>query len=1135
MVRFLQGRAGSGKSTEIMRQIRALAEAGKSSILFVPEQFTFEMERKFYQICGASIFSKLTVTSFTRWTHQLFKTYGGVSGNYADDSVKLVLMNLALREVADTLTIYQKSAQHLSFAEQMVQMVNELKHAGLTSTQFADALVPLEEGRLRQKLTDMATIYHAYDARFSLRYQDALDDLQRAALLLKEHLPLQNHSIFLDEFKGFTEPELELLQAMMQQTENSVFALCTDGVSPLFASVQRTQMQLVEAARRAGQRIAAPVLLEESHRFQTPALSFLEAHMLQDSRETFSGTVNGVQAVLAANEYEEVDFAAATIHRLVEEGYRFRDIVVITRDLPTYRSPLTTAFQKYEIPFYMDRTKTMAESSLARLLQHALSCVSGRFSSESVLAMLKCDLTPDSIELVGRLENYLYYWSIQPADWATDFTLSTFGINGARNRVEMEEDARALQQMNALRKRVYEALNHGRTAFQSRHPSVMAKAVLVLLEELGVRETLNQELSTTNLADADAVAQSAEAKRAFEAVGQAADLLVQTLGETAVTPTHFAELFELVCGSLELGSIPQTADCVLVGSAERMRTDAPRVVLILGVNDRVFPYFPQEDSLLQDRERETLAQTLQMEWTKPIREQVAEERFIAYKTMTMPSEQLLLLARKADLKGTALAPSMLFHQLERMFGDDFVQDVADFSPLYFCRTEQSTFTKMAALFQEDTTLSASLKAYFADSPIYQTLLDGLDHLISNKQKKLLNLEQTRRLFGETAVLSPSRVEQYHRCKFRYFCEYGLGLKRREKLQLDASNRGNIVHEILSEVCNQISDYTQFDEVEIRRLVQSSIERYLQKMGGGERQTARFLHLYRQLQEHVMTLLKRLFEELGKSAFRPVDFEYQIGKDGNTPGYRLENGGVTLYIHGVVDRVDSAQNADGERMVRIIDYKTGTKDFRLADIYNGLNLQMLLYLLCLVQNGTDMYEGIRAAGVLYMPAGNVPDDLGREATAEDRAEKERKHFQMKGIIVDREEVLRAMEPELSGQYTPIMVKASAFDKEHQLKEDVFTGQQANPSQFYAASLESLVNDEQLQLLFGHIEKLLQAMAAHLYSGDIAAKPLVGGGWNGCDYCDFKLYCGYEETEPPNDYQELKKEALIEALREEQEDG
>lgn len=1135
MVHMLQGRAGSGKSTEILRQIRALTEAGKQVVLFVPEQFTFETERKYYQICGASVFSTLTVTSFTRLAHQLFKSYGGVSSNYADDSVKLVFMNLALHEVADTLTIYQKSAGHLSFAQQMVQMIGELKHAGLNSLQYEEAIGGLQEGRLREKLADIAAIYHAYDARLSERYRDALDDLQRAAALLHENRPLEGAHLFLDEFKGFTEPEFQLIGALMAQAENCTVSLCSDGITPLFESVDRTRQQLLEVARRAGQRIAAPACLTGQHRFQTPALTFLEQHILQDSRARFAGVPDGVRAVLAANEYEEVEYAAAAIRHLVEEGYRYRDVVVITRDLQTYRSPLTTAFQKYEIPFYLDRTKTMSESPLARLLQHALSCVTARFSPESVLAVLKCGLTPYSIDLVGRLENYLYYWDLKGADWAAPFVLSSFGINGARGEKEEEEDRLILQDLNALRERFYGALERCRSGFLSRRPKTMARALLASLEELGIRETLNGRFSRMDLADAGAVARAGEARRAFEAVGKAADILVRTLGEVPVEPAHFAELFEVVCGSLELGSIPQTADCVLVGSAERIRTDAPRAVFILGVNDKIFPYLPEQDTLLQDQERETLLSILGMQLAKPVKERMKEEQFIAYKTMTMPSEQLVLTARKADLKGTAIAPSMLFVQLTRLFGDDFVTEAGELPPLYFCCTRSSAFAKMAGLFQEDSAVSASLKMYFSLADDYQAMLDGLAQLALNKQMHLQNTEQTRALFGETAVLSPSRVEQYHRCKFRYFCEYGLGLKRREKLQLDASNRGNIIHDILSTVCAQIDDYSQFEETKIRLLVQQAVDRYLQRMGGGERQTARFLHLYRNLQESVMTLLKRLFEELGNSAFRPLDFEYQIGGEGNTPGYRLENGGVTLYIHGVVDRVDSALNAAGERMVRIIDYKTGTKEFRLADIYNGLNLQMLLYLLCLLRGGVGVYKGIQAAGALYMPAGMVPDDLGRDATAEDRAGQETKHFRMKGVIVDSEEVLRAMEPELSGQYTPVMVKATAFDRERNLKEDVFAEHHANPAQFYAASLESMVSDRQLQALFGHIEKLLKRMAEHLYGGDIEAKPLVGGGVHGCDYCDFKLYCGYEETDMPNDYLDLKKEELLQALREEEQDG
>ena len=78
----------------------------------------------------------------------------------------------------------------------------------------------------------------------------------------------------------------------------------------------------------------------------------------------------------------------------------------------------------------------------------------------------------------------------------------------------------------------------------------------------------------------------------------------------------------------------------------------------------------------------------------------------------------------------------------------------------------------------------------------------------------------------------------------------------------------------------------------------------------------------------------------------------------------KNGEVT--VTGSIDRVDLYTAADGRRYVRVIDYKTGRKKFHLRDVLWGLNMQMLVYLAALVEEGDAL-----PAGVLYMPSGRSP--------------------------------------------------------------------------------------------------------------------------------------------------------------------
>ena len=99
--------------------------------------------------------------------------------------------------------------------------------------------------------------------------------------------------------------------------------------------------------------------------------------------------------------------------------------------------------------------------------------------------------------------------------------------------------------------------------------------------------------------------------------------------------------------------------------------------------------------------------------------------------------------------------------------------------------------------------------------------------------------------------------------------------------------------------------------------------------------------------------------------------------------------------------------DGEKYVRVIDYKSGAKDFRFEDLLYGINMQMLLYLFALTDNeSTGKYSGSVPSGVLYMPAKDVEPKLDRND--EDAAKNYNSTFRMKGTVLDNMDVIAAME-------------------------------------------------------------------------------------------------------------------------------
>ena len=187
MVNFILGRSGSGKSTYVFEKMKeTLATTDHRVVLIVPEQFSFESERKIYKEFNNAGIQRIEVLSFMRLANSVFRKYGGLAGRYAEESTKTILMNLALEQVHDCLKVYRKSSDAV-LTQSMLDMVNEFKTWGIADKRLSEVEAQLEEGHLKDKLGELSLIYSAYEALMGGLYLDPLDDVSRAAAMLKDN------------------------------------------------------------------------------------------------------------------------------------------------------------------------------------------------------------------------------------------------------------------------------------------------------------------------------------------------------------------------------------------------------------------------------------------------------------------------------------------------------------------------------------------------------------------------------------------------------------------------------------------------------------------------------------------------------------------------------------------------------------------------------------------------------------------------------------------------------------------------------------------------------------------------------------------------------------------------------------
>ncbi len=1102
MLNLIIGPAKSGKTTCVRENIRAAAKNGEQIFLIVPEQYTFETEKQLYLSLDAQCMQQVCVTSFTRICALIFKTYGGCAGTYSDEAAQTVVMAQAVESIRDRFSVYEKSARNDSFVHTMCETVTLLKNAGIDADTLKIRAQQVGDERLQQKLSETAELYAVYDAFLQEQYADPLDDLSRAIKLLKTHSFFKDCLVFFDEFKGFTGAERQFLSYVMTQAKEVTFTFCEDetrtGGDSVFLPVHTERMRIVRMAREAGVAVHTPVRLLDTH-YESEAVAQIERTLFSETIDPISCGSDDVTIMMCEDLYEEAEYAAAEIHRLVRENHlRWRDIAVISRDAAPYADSIEMAFSKLSIPYFSDQTVSASDHVIIRFLIGVAECAAYGLSAKRLNVLLKSELCGVDRVDAGIFENYTFVWDIQPDEWAQPFFANPSGFKESMSEQEAETLARA----ESVRKRLVEPLLTFIEATAETDARTFCEEMFKLFCTLGIRESMEERVR--RFYDAGHYAQAKEEQTMYESVLHLLDIIVRVVGQRPLSPKRFCALLSLASRSFSHGVLPQTIDSVTVTAADRFRFGDKKAVFVLGATPQGLPRLPVNGTIFSSRECELMA-AVSLELSKSDEELMLEERFLVYRTLTSPSSRLYLCAPSRGTDDASREPSALLRMVSQIVGVP-VQSSASLPVLFWCENAQTAWSTLARRYWNDTSEIASLRAVLSEHPDTTAMIDSMDRILSDQGFRLTSAEQAKKLFGRRMFLSPTQIESFYRCPFRYFLEYGLHVRPLRRASLDPLESGSMIHRLLYELTQTLDFSEEYDEQAMRSAVDESIKRYMDSvMGGRFAKSKRFLYLCRKLRETVLRLLSHLHLQFAEGGFLPCAYEYEIA-DGQevTPLTLYTADNTCVRVAGKIDRIDRYYSKNGQQYIRVVDYKSGNKQFNLNDVLAGLNLQMLFYLHCIVKNGTGQFENAMPAGVLYLHAADPVSEHGYSDSIEKIEQDRKKSYRMNGLLLNDLEVLDAMDHGFSGVFIPVSRKTDGT--------------------FTADSVRSLASLKDLGHIGNYLEKLIRDMAAELHRGQIAADPIE----QSCDFCRYRSVCGRSEQKQARCIVKQSNEEIIKEM-------
>lgn len=1115
MLEFIIGRAGSGKTRTCLNDIAAeLREnpLGSPLVLLTPEHMTYKAERELAALTGG--FVRAYVFGFRRFAHRVLSDVGGLALPRITDIGRRMILRRILAERQDKLKFFGRAAKARGFGDTLSAGLDELKNYALTPEDLIKAQQKILPPDLKAKLEDLSLLSADYAAAMAGRMTDGADMLNTLAERLPQAEFMRGAEVWVDGFIFFNPQERKILTALMQicpklhitlAMQPDVMARDNQRPTGLF----HRSWETMDTLQKAADELSVPVTvkpLRELRRFVAPSLAAAESELFKFAPQPTAETT-GLNIIEAANRRLEAETVAADILRLCrEKNYRYRHIGVLVRE-ESYFPLLARVFAAYNIPFFQAGKREGVHHPLAELLRSTPDILA-TWQYEPIFRALRTGFFPLTEEQTDLLENYALEFGLR----GKKVWLAEEDWHWERRTWDSEADAVSprreyLEQINALRRTVVQPLKNLAQKFTGRLTvRQMTAALYEFLQELNVPDTLVKwaERDTT----AGRLAEAAEHRQIWQDITELLDQLVAAGGEEMMSRAEYEQILAEGLEALSVSLIPPGLDYVSVSAFDQNSLDNSRAIYIMGVNEGIMPRRAREKGLFTDAERLRLKEA-GLDISSGGLEGILAEKYLLYRGFTNAREYLCV---SYALSGgeMGLSPSSLVKTLRRIaphggfmsipletWDDSAKLTGADRLQLAYA---PMAISKMAAAFRAKGE-GRAIQPWWQD--VYNWSLNepkvaakcetALAGLLAKPHSTELTADVSIGLFSRRGRVrgSVTRFEGFRNCPFQHFAKYGLKLQERRLYRFRAPDLGTLLHELLRRFGEQLKRegrrWSTVSETEADNLCHDLVTELAPKlMSNILASTHQYKHQTERIEQVARHSIERLIAWDKVGAFHPEVYECSFGAGSGMMmpplTYDLSRGQI-LEIVGQIDRLDMDETG---RYFLIVDYKTGQAAINLAEVYYGLRLQLLTYLLAARNYLTINEQDKLPAAMLYFFLRYPLLTAERHLTKDEARAEVLKKLALPGWVLLDQDVIKAVDP--TGQFFRLRLK--------------------NDGSPYNADRPKVKTSVEFAYLLEYVEILLADTGNRIMAGEIAPWPIRTDKRIPCTYCPYGSLCGFD---------------------------
>ncbi len=1152
MLRFCFGASGAGKSTTLYRETieRSLEDSTKKFFIIVPDQFTMQTQMDVVKMHPLGAIMNIDVLSFGRLSYRIFEETGLGSFSVLDDVGKSLVLFHVADLLGDKLPLIGKNMHKSGYIDEVKSTISEFMQYKIGDEQLS----LLEEksskkGALNSKIKDLRLLYSEFLKYIEGNYITAEETLDVLCRAIDKSDLIKDSIVIFDGFTGFTPIQYHVIQKLLSiASEVMVSVIMGPDEDPYASAFEEQELfmlgkktvrdlefleYLVEKEKNSSvgslpdfntfrhirdERAAKDPKTGDIRITQKPVkrlennrpMTFLEENLFRYNSKKYTEELSEIQIYTAKNPVEEVRQTLIKIKDIVrQEGYAYRDIAIVCGSLEGYGNLIERGAAKFDIPVFIDRNLGLMLNPFVEYITSAVNIIISGYKYEDVFHYMKSGMTDYSRDDTDLLENYVI----------------ALGINGARQwedkflrrmpRNFKDDGTELLNKLEGMRSSITGQLSE---LFEKKNGTVeeITDALIAVIEKNNSKEKLSA-FSESFKARGD-WKRAREYEQIYDKVMALLSQIKGLIGQEKITLDEYRDILKVGFGKIEVGSIPQDVDRIIVGDIERTRLKEIKVLFFLGVNDGAIPKNAASGGILSDIDRQYLLDVApDVELSPTPRQQMYIQRLYLYMNLTKPTDRLYLSYSEIDQEGKSLRPAYLVPKLLMMFERLQIErpEMGSFESQNVCpKDSYDLLSDMLRNYAAGTLHFDRTKDFFTLYKVLKDNTEGNDTNLLDKisaaafahyESKPLAKEIALALYGATLENSVSRLEKFATCCYAHFLSYGLKLKEREKFEFDASDLGNVYHEVLEKYTGDIIA-KRIDPRTIKKAESDAILRKaLEACADQYKNTILHSSVRNQyMQERLFKILARTVDtlnyQLTKGRFNPAYVELSFKEAGDIGALNIalskdeeDHIKERMKLVGKIDRVDLYEDED-HVYVKVVDYKSGNKDISIASLYYGLQLQLVMYMdvALMAEKEKHAKKEVVPAALLYYHVDDPLADGKEEMSNEDIEQQIREKLRTTGLVNGDRDVVELLHEGITEKSDVIPVK---------LKKD---GGFAKGS--------SVFSGEDYKDITRFVGNKAREFGQRILAGDISINPYEWGQRSSCTYCSFKSVCGYDERIP-----------------------